>query len=134
MSENEIMKAVLLAVGRLANIRIFRNNVGTGWQGQAVRQWQEAGHRYLLLKDPRPLHAGLCVGSADLIGWRQVEITPEMVGQKIAVFTAIECKTPKGKATAEQVNFLRHVAQFGGNAIIATSAADALAKIEGNTI
>ncbi len=37
---------------------------------------------------------GLGVGSSDLIGYHVRLITPEMVGQKVAVFTAIEVKKP----------------------------------------
>ena len=62
---------------------------------------------------------GLGVGTSDLIGWRTVTITPEMVGQKIAQFTAIEVKA-KGTATTEpQAQFIETVRQAGGIAGIA---------------
>lgn len=62
----------------------------------------------------RPLNSGLCVGSSDLIGWTTVEITPEMVGRKVAVFTALELKTKKLQATKEQLNFIEQVKLSGG--------------------
>lgn len=125
------MKRIMLAIGGLPFLRIFRNNVGTGWQGASVRQWKENGHSYMLLKDPRPLHAGLCVGSSDLIGWRIVEVTPEMVGKHVAVFTAIEIKTETGRPTKEQSNFLQVVQMSGGIAGIARSEHEAINMVQG---
>ena len=121
MKESNIQNLILLDVGTLTNVRLFRNNTGTGWQGKTV---QHTGTR-LTLDSPRPLHAGLCNGSSDLVGWTEVEITPDMVGRKVAVFTAIECKTPTGKPTAEQTNFLNRVRTAGGFAGIARSPEDA---------
>jgi hypothetical protein len=65
--------------------RLFRNNTGT-------------------LRDQhgRPVQFGLCKGSADLIGWKQVTVTPEMVGQQVAVFLSIEVKTPTGRIRPDQ--------------------------------
>jgi len=90
-------------------LRLFRNNTGT-------------------LPDPRtgrPVQFGLARGSADLIGLRTVTITPDMVGQQVAVFTSIEVKTPKGRPTAEQQNWLNMVRSLGGIAGIARSVRDA---------
>lgn len=64
-------------------------------------------------------------GGSDLIGYRKVTITPEMCGQEIAVFTAVEVKTPRGKATTEQKAFIEHVRNAGGIAGIARSVDDA---------
>ena len=88
----------------------------------------------MIIKDPRPLHAGLCVGSSDLIGWSIVKVTPEMVGQNIAVFTAIEIKAEKGRASKEQLNFLQVVQQSGGVAGIAKTEQDALNIVKGGLL
>lgn len=45
--------------------------------------------------------------SSDLIGFMPVEITPDMVGKKLPVFMAIECKKPDWKPT----NSLREAGQ-----------------------
>ena len=107
MNETNLMNAILIANH---GCRLFRNQTGA-------------------LKDEhgRLVRFGLCKGSSDLIGFKSVTITPEMVGQKIAVFTAIEVKTPSGKATAEQMNFINRVREFGGFAGIARSVQDVLA-------
>ena len=69
---------------------------------------------------------GLCVGSSDLIGFTPVEITQDMVGRRLAVFTAVECKRERGGGLSpEQANFLRRVLEAGGFAITARSPEDA---------
>ena len=53
-------------------------------------------------------------GGADLIGWKTITVTPEMVGQKIAQFVGLEVKTPTGRIRPEQENFLRVMKAAGG--------------------
>ncbi|HUQ93849.1 MAG TPA: VRR-NUC domain-containing protein [Bryobacteraceae bacterium] len=73
----------------------------------------------ITLRDARPFHAGLCTGSSDLIGWTPVTVTPEMVGRKVAVFTAVEVKGEKGKIRPEQARFNAAVNEAGGVALFA---------------
>lgn len=68
-------------------------------------------------------------GGADTVGWVTVTITPEMVGHRIAIFTAIEAKMPGKYATTEQRRFIDAVTAAGGIAGIARSESDALALI-----
>lgn len=91
--------------------RVFRNNTGTGWVGKADRSGMP---NRLLLYSPRPLRAGLVKGSSDLIGWTPVEITQDMVGTTVAVFTALEVKTGRQKATETQTIFINNVRDAGG--------------------
>lgn len=101
MSEAGIMRQWMLKLTEMG-WRIFRNNVGC-----------------LRAEDGRYVDFGLCVGSSDLIGWQSVDITPEMVGRKVAVFTAVEVKGPRGRLEKAQANFLRRVKEAGGVAMIA---------------
>lgn len=119
-SEMGIVRQILLAFSRGAN-RLFRQNVGVGWVGKVVYQKQNE----LLLQNARPLHAGLCEGSSDLIGWKSVEVTPEMVGRRLAVFVAVEVKSQFGRVTEEQTTFLDAVNRAGGIGIVARSVEDA---------
>ena len=64
-------------------------------------------------------------GGSDLIGYRKVTVTPEMVGQEIAQFAAVEVKTPKGRVRPEQQQFIEHIRSAGGIAGIARSVAEA---------
>lgn len=64
-------------------------------------------------------------GGSDLVGYRRVTVTPEMVGQEMAVFAAIEVKTPKGRATKDQLRFIEHIRNAGGIAGIARSVDEA---------
>ena len=76
--------------------RLLRNNVGA----------TKIGNRFI--------EYGLGKGSSDLIGWTTIEITEKMIGKKIAVFTAVELKTEKDRASKEQINFVEQVHQAGG--------------------
>ena len=76
-SETKIQQEIRLAVGQEKNLRLFRNETGT-------------------LPDPRTgkwVQFGLCKGSSDLIGFKEVVIDESHIGQKLAVFTSIEVKT-----------------------------------------
>lgn len=64
-------------------------------------------------------------GGSDLIGYRKVTVTPEMVGQEIAQFAAVEVKTARGRVRPEQQRFIEHVRGAGGVAGIARSVEDA---------
>lgn len=122
MKEGNIQRAIQLFLSRFQNVRLFRNNVGQGWVGQLISNKNGT----VTLANARPLHAGLCDGSSDLIGWKTVEITPEMVGQKIAVFTAVEIKTEKGRPTEAQNNFLSVVNRSGGIGFVARNENEAV--------
>ena len=113
-AETDIQQRIRLAVGTRSDLRLFRNNTGT-------------------LPDPRtgrPVQFGLARGSADLIGWRTITITPEMVGQQLAVFTSIEVKTPAGRLSPAQHAWLGAVRTAGGIAGVARSVKDAIEIIE----
>jgi hypothetical protein len=108
-AETDIQQRIRLALGTRPDLRLFRNQVGQ-------------------LPDPRtgrPVQFGLARGSADLIGWRSVVITPEMVGQRVAVFTSLEIKTPSGRLTPAQQAWLGAVHNAGGIAGVARSVRDA---------
>jgi hypothetical protein len=68
-------------------------------------------------------------GGSDGIGWTSKTITPDMVGQKVAIFTAIETKTLEGNATEEQINFCEQVRMAGGYAGFATNREEARAIV-----
>jgi hypothetical protein len=107
------------------NNRLFRNNRGLFYTLDIFKRIK-AGEK------PRKVEAGLSgKGSSDLIGWTQVKITPDMVGQTLAVFTAVECKTIKGVANKEQLKFIKIVRENGGIAGIARNNEDYLEIIRG---
>ena len=64
-------------------------------------------------------------GGSDLIGYRRVRVTAEMVGQEIAQFAAVEVKTPRGRVRPEQQQFIDHIVSAGGIAGIARSVDEA---------
>ncbi len=123
MIETNLVKKIMLAVSK-TGARIFRNNTGMGYQGKTARK-----NNVIIIKHPRVIHAGLCEGSSDLIGWTPVEITEDMVGSTIAVFTALEVKTKSGRASKKQLAFIRQVKEAGGIAGIARNEKEAIKLI-----
>lgn len=122
MKESEVQKAIHAALGGRGDTRLFRQNTGQAWQGNKVERWGQA----VIIHDARPLQAGLCPGSSDLIGWHCIEITPAMVGQRLGAFLAVEVKRPGGKPpTQKQQRFLEAVQRMGGLAGVARSVEDA---------
>lgn len=111
--ESSIVKRIQIAASA-AGSRLFRNNVG---------KLQDRNGTWIAY--------GLCPGSADLIGWTPVRVTPDMVGQLIAIFTAIEAKTAKGEVSEVQKNFLGVVTQSGGISFVARSEFEALKFLRG---
>ncbi|GIX10341.1 hypothetical protein [Elioraea sp.] len=125
MSEAEVLRAILSALGARPDMRVFRNHVGAGWTGRLVARTA----RRIVLEDARHCTFGLAPGSPDLIGWRSLIVTPEMVGRRIARFVAIEAKA-RGRLTAGQNGFLAVAGGMGAIAGVARSAEDARALIE----
>lgn len=119
MREAAIQQRILLAVSR-GMTRLFRMNVGQAWTGDAQRQRDGS----MLIRDPRPFKAGV-KGMADLCGWTTIEVTPGMVGRKVAVYTAIEVKGDGGRVRPEQVQFVDAVRLAGGIAGVAYSVEEA---------
>jgi len=105
--------SLILRLGRGAT-RLFRNQVGT-----------------YTLADGRVISSGLCKGSSDVIGWQSVEITPDMVGRRVAVFVALEAKSDTGRPTREQLAFIAAVRAAGGIAGIVRSSEDAEKLLRG---
>lgn len=117
--EIKLQNKILLRFSNGAT-RLFRNNVGMAWQGRMLKN----NRGTVILENARPLHAGLMKGSADLIGWQSVEITPEMVGKRIAIFTSVEVKGKGTRTTPEQLVWRQNVSDAGGNNVIARSLED----------
>lgn len=106
MSEASLYKP-LIALASELGARLLRNNTGK-----------------LPDRNGRWVKFGLGVGSSDLIGFKPVTVTADMVGRKVAIFTAVECKTRTGRVTAEQSAFIAMVQRFGGIAGIARTEQD----------
>jgi hypothetical protein len=109
--ESAVQLAVRLEYAR-RGYRLFRNNNGV--------LKNEAGTpiRFGLANDSAPINA--VIKSSDLIGWRPLFITTELLGTIIAQFVSLECKapgwhlTPGDKRGHAQKKWLDMVAADGG--------------------
>lgn len=97
---------------------LTRNNVG------ALLDKRGVPVRYGLANESKERNAVL--KSGDLIGFRPVLITAQMVGQTIGQFVSRECKrpgwryNPNDKHEAAQMNWALLVQKYGGDAKFAT--------------
>ncbi|MCX5794934.1 MAG: VRR-NUC domain-containing protein [Elusimicrobia bacterium] len=127
--ETPLVQLIRLRIGAAGGVRVFRNNVGTGWVGEVAAHDRDR----IVLLNPRPLQAGLCKGSPDLVGWMTVTITPEMVGLRIAQFVGLEAKGPTARVRPEQQNFIDHMLAAGGRGGIVYSPEQAHVLLFGTT-
>ena len=108
-SETRIQQEIRLALGQRSALRLFRNETGK-------------------LPDPRTgrwVQFGLAKGSSDLIGFKTIKVTPEMVGKDLAVFCSVEVKTNTGQLSKYQHNWLQVVKNAGGIVGVARNVRDA---------
>lgn len=135
-AESSVQASAWLALARrvVARVTLFRTNSGKAWMSNlGPRGIQRLTDGSILIKAPRPVALGLAMtsgdtvpGLSDLTGWTDVVITPEMVGRRIAVFTAMETKrTGGGRKGENQINFAQQVQRAGGIAGFAESDAQA---------
>lgn len=119
--EVDIMRKIQIEISKLGG-RVFRNNTGTGWTGNKIIRITEVQEIFvspgdIVIRNARPLHAGLIEGSSDLIGWTDK-----------GKFLAVEVKDKGGKLTDSQAVFLSVVNSAGGVGIMAKSEVEAVQK------
>lgn len=127
MTESDLQRLIMIEASK-TGARLFRNQVGQGWYGDW--EWLGNSRTDIIIRNARPLKAGICVGSGDLIGWNPQIITADMIGQQVAIFTSIEVKSKRGRLTAEQGAFFNAVHGAGGIGIIARSVEDVLEALK----
>lgn len=131
-SENSAQRDCWLEFGKQGS-KVFRLNTGKAWAGKGRRQPDGS----VRIEYPQMVTLGFglpngrpVVGASDLIGWTTVTITPDMVGQKVAVFTAGEAKPRRrGTASEEQERFINQVLADGGIAGVVRSPTDVRALL-----
>ncbi len=119
-SEKRIQDEVCLAASARGYI-LFRNNQGMAIVGKTT--FYPSGDA--LVRGARRIRYGVCnPGGSDLIGWNSVIITPDMVGQRVAVFTGLEIKKATGRASKPQKNFIDKLTEAGGIAAVVRGVED----------
>lgn len=118
-SERRTQSLIHRAIGSRAGVRLFRNQTGVGWYGDVER----VDSTTVLVRNARQLRSGLCPGSSDLVGWQTVD--------GVARFVALEVKSPAGRTTRAQSDFLIAVDAAGGCAGVVRSVEDATRILDG---
>lgn len=130
MGINNVKNRIAEDAGKLCR-RLFNNIVGFAFMG---KEYISAKNQTLYFKTKkgtqhitipagtgvviyaRKYPVGLCVGSGDEIGWTTVAITPDMAGNKIAMFTSVERKAYGDTMSEDQIKWFRRVKEAGGYA------------------
>lgn len=120
MSETEVQKQERLKAAR-RGAWLLRNNSGAG-------KLASGNHVRFGLGNDSPAFNRV-MKSADLIGIEPVVITPDMVGQTIGRFFAVECKAPGWKYSGDeretaQKKFLDKVNELGGRGVFSSGEID----------
>jgi len=111
--EKDIINEILLRASERGH-RLFRSNTGRGWVGKATKRRDGA----MVISDPRPLIAGLCVGAPDVQGFTNA-----------GRWVGFEVKTPGVRTTPEQKAFIAAAASCGCIAAVVYSADEAMALL-----
>lgn len=108
-TEAQVQRQVMLALSD-HGCMVYRNNSG---------QYKTAEGHVVRYGVGNP-------GGSDLIGITPIKITPDMVGRTIGVFTAVEVKSSTGRASDNQMRFIKNIKNMGGMAGIARSEEEAI--------
>lgn len=115
-TETAIQNAIRMVLSKVG-LRLFRNNIGLA-----------------TFPDGSKVEYGLGPGTSDLIGWKPVTVTQDMVGKRLAVFVAVEVKKPGHKTSKErleqQLNFLHRVVEAGGIGVMCDDETKAAQLVE----
>lgn len=103
-SEANLLRQLKRFCDRRQDTRIWRNSVG--------RCFPRGGGCFSY---------GLGRGTADLVGYQKVTITPDMVGQTFARFLAVEIKREGGRIQKGQAEFLKTTHEDGCKACMVES-------------
>lgn len=100
--EGSVQKKVWRKLSTLGS-RLFRVNTGTAWLSNLGPRGVKQTPAGLIMKQPRSVPLGFgdisnksVTGTLDLQGYTMVVVTPEMVGQTVAVYTCVDAKRAKG--------------------------------------
>lgn len=116
-STESYVQSIVRLEGARKGLKLWRNNVGVLLDERGVPV------RYGLANDTKRLNE--TIKSGDLIGWRPLVVSPEMVGSRIAQFVSRECKrmdwryTGTGREPA-QLKWAQAIAADGGDAAFCT--------------
>ena len=102
---------ILARHGSRPDLRLWRNETAGAWVGKRIGGTTGGD---TILRGARMIQAGLCRGSADLIGLTDT-----------GRFIALEVKASGDRLSAEQITFLGVVNDLGGIGEVVESVADA---------
>ncbi len=133
--ETALQQRILAEVGASETHRLWRNATGLYHAGRVVT-WGPGTVRLLkgdaVIRGAQPVHAGLCDGSADLVGIVSVPVRLLDPDSVAGLFTGIELKAEHGGAKPHQRAWLKVIRSLGGIGKVARSVEDVRALLKGD--
>lgn len=109
--ENEIKNKRLKSLDPKSQRR-HKINAGQAWNGELVRDQNGQVKKPHRLKNLRPIKLGP-KGWPDLWGFDSIVITPDMVGQRVAVFAVDEIKAKGDTFNPDQIKVKKFLEGMG---------------------
>lgn len=133
--ETAIREKIRLVLGGRRDCLILSNPSGLGVVGEIEKF--RPGAEVAIVRRPRYQSFGLGARPGarggefpDLVGVRCVRITPEMVGQRVGIFLAVEVKTAQGDPSPGQLEKIALLRSLGCLAGVARSPEEAEELLE----
>ena len=117
--EGVLISKILAKHGACPDRRLWRNETAGAWVGK--RKGTTDKGDVVLRRGARLIQAGLCKGSADIIGLIMEPVSPT---NWIAVFVALEVKTKGVRTEDHQSKYLEVIVALGGIAAVVRSVED----------
>ena len=117
--EKILISRILAKHGARSDLRLWRNETAVGWVGKRKGTTSEGD--IVLWRGASRILAGLCVGSADLVGIKMVD------GK--GIFIGMEVKTENVITTMMQTKWLALISKLGGIAGVVKSVEEATALL-----
>lgn len=128
--EGVLSRALVMAADK--GWRMSRNHCDILFTGRVSEEYEDSAGHVVTLVGARRVKSGLFApGGAASMGWQSVTVTPDMVGRRLAVFTAIDSSAGGWDSlAARQKEFLRSLAGDGGRAYVVSPVPGGAVKME----
>lgn len=130
VDEGILSRALVMAADK--GWRMSRNYHSILFTGRVSEEYESSAGHVVTLIGARRIRTGLFApGGSGSMGWQSITITPDMVGKRVAVFTAIDpCQGGIKTLPAQARAFLRSLVNAGGRSYVVSPAGGGVVNME----